>query len=125
MSEEYVHLENDGKILLVDENGEGPKIPQMGRVGFETTERIRLPTVSEAKSMGIIWKERRVNRITLGVQDFIVIYGMPEISWPEHWAWKDAVISDSAVDPLARESVYRTLHRVVSKVVISNSNRTY
>ena len=26
MSEEYVHLENDGKILLVDENGEGPKI---------------------------------------------------------------------------------------------------
>tara|TARA_Y100001935_G_scaffold225918_1_gene203297 strand:+ start:188 stop:946 length:759 start_codon:yes stop_codon:yes gene_type:complete len=123
LSEEYIHLENDGKILLVDENGKGPKIPQMGREKFGANDRMRLPTVSEAKSMGITWKERRINRIRLGVQDFLVIYGIPEIPWPENWAWKDAVISDSAVDPLARESVYRTLHRVVSKVVISNSNK--
>ena len=51
-----------------------------------------------------------------------VIVATPKISWPGEWAWKDAVISDSLVDPVARESVYRTLHRVVSKVVITNSN---
>jgi ADP-ribose pyrophosphatase YjhB (NUDIX family) len=55
------------------------------------------------------------------VHDHTVIVATPDITWPEHWAWKDAVISDSAVDPVARESVYRTLHRVVSKVVITNS----
>ena len=49
-----------------------------------------------------------------------VIVATPEIPWPGEWAWKDAVISDSEVDPVARESVYRTLHRVVSKVVVIN-----
>ena len=48
-------------------------------------------------------------------------YGTPLIQWPSSWAWKDSVISDSQVDPLVRESVYRTLHRVVSKVIILNN----
>ena len=121
MREEYVHLENDGKILLVDEEGNGPKLPRMGRVEFDISDTLRLPTKTEVKSMGIVWKERRVNRIKLGDEIFVVAYGIPEISWPEKWAWKDSVISDSAVHPLVRESVYRTLHRVVSKVVIKNS----
>ena len=121
MTKEYVHLENDGKILLVDENGNGPRIPQMGRIKFDSSETIRLPTIDEAESMGITWNERRVNRIRLGGVDSIVVYGMPDIPWPENWAWKDSVISDNAVDPVARESVYRTIHRVVSKVVIVNS----
>ena len=43
------------------------------------------------------------------------------IDWPGEWAWKDSVISDNAVDPVARESVYRTIHRVVSKVMVINS----
>ncbi len=123
LRENYVHLENDGKILLVDVNGKGPQIPKMGRREFEIDEAIRLPTVAEAKAMGLNWKERRVNKIRLGDEEHVVVYGIPDIPWPENWAWKDAVISDSAVEPVARESVYRTLHRVVSKVVITNSNR--
>ena len=121
MTKKYVHLENDGKILLVDINGNGPKIPQMGRIKFDSTEKIRLPTPDEAESMGITWNERRVNRIRLGKVDYVIVYGMPQIPWPENWAWKDSVISDNAVDPVARESVYRTIHRVVSKVVITNT----
>ena len=121
MTKKYLHLENDGKILLVDINGNGPKIPQMGRIKFDSSEAIRLPTTDEAESMGLTWNERRVNRIRLGGVDSIVVYGMPDIPWPENWAWKDSVISDNAVDPVARESVYRTIHRVVSKVVIINS----
>ena len=121
MTKKYLHLENDGKILLVDINGNGPKIPQMGRMKFDNSEKIRLPTTDEAESMGLTWNERRVNRIRLGGVDSIVVYGMPDIPWPENWAWKDSVISDNAVDPVARESVYRTIHRVVSKVVIVNS----
>ncbi|MEE2624634.1 MAG: NUDIX hydrolase [Candidatus Thermoplasmatota archaeon] len=118
---EHIHLEHDGKLLLVDINGNGPAIPKKGRTEWGGSAfTIRLPTPDEAKSMGLRWKERRVNKFRLGVHDHTVIVATPDITWPEHWAWKDAVISDSAVDPVARESVYRTLHRVVSKVVITN-----
>jgi ADP-ribose pyrophosphatase YjhB (NUDIX family) len=118
---EHIHLEHDGKLLLVDINGNGPAIPKKGRTECDGGAfMIRLPTPSEAESMGLRWKERRVNMFRLGVHDHTVIVATPDITWPEHWAWKDAVISDSAVDPVARESVYRTLHRVVSKVVITN-----
>jgi ADP-ribose pyrophosphatase YjhB (NUDIX family) len=119
---EHIHLEHDGKLLLVDMDGNGPAIPKKGRTEWgEGNFLIRLPTPGEAEIMGLRWKERRINRFRLGVYDHTVIVATPDITWPEHWAWKDAVISDSAVDPVARESVYRTLHRVVSKVVITNS----
>ena len=121
MDKQFLHLEHDGKLLLVDLDGNGPAIPKMGRSISENGFIIRLPTPKEVSSMGITWKLRRVNRIRLDSQDYIVNYGIPEIPWPENWAWKDSTISDSAVDPLARESVYRTIHRVVSKVVIVNS----
>ena len=118
---EHIHLEHDGKLLLVDKNGNGPAIPKKGRTEWDGGAFIiRLPTPGEAKTMGLRWKERRVNKFRLGVYDHTVIVATPDITWPEHWAWKDAVISDSAVDPVARESVYRTMHRVVSKVVITN-----
>ena len=121
MDNQFIHLEHDGKLLLVDLDGNGPAIPKIGRSSSENGFMIRLPTDKEVSSMGITWKLRRVNRIRLDSEDYIVNYGIPEIPWPENWAWKDSVISDSAVDPLARESVYRTIHRVVSKVVIINS----
>ncbi len=120
MDAEFVHLEHDGKLLLVDTNGNGPAIPKMGRK-TENGVMIRLPTTNEVSAMGINWTLRRVNRIRLGSEDYIVNYGIPDVPWPRDWAWKDSTISDSAVDPVARESVYRTIHRVVSKVVIINS----
>ena len=120
---ENIHLEHDGKLLVVDNEGNGPEIPKKGRADWgEEGFMIRLPTPSEATAMGLTWKERRINRFRLGQHDHVVTVATPDVPWPEHWAWKDAVISDSAVDPVARESVYRTLHRVVSKVVITNSN---
>ena len=121
MDAEFVHLEHDGKLLLVDTNGNGPAIPKMGRKATEKGVMIRLPTTNEVSGMGINWTLRRVNRIRLGSEDYIVNYGIPDVPWPRDWAWKDSTISDSAVDPVARESVYRTIHRVVSKVVITNS----
>lgn len=118
---DYVHLEHDGKLLLVDLNGVGPVKPSMGREECYDGYTIRLPSPEEASDMGIQWSVRRTNNIRLGSNNYVVAYGIPDIPWPEHWAWKDSVISDSSVDPVARESVYRTIHRVVSKVVISNS----
>ena len=100
MDNQFLHLEHDGKLLLVDLDGNGPAIPKMGRSSSENGFLIRLPTPKEVSSMGITWKLRRVNRIRLDSQDYIVNYGIPEIPWPENWAWKDSVISDSAVDPL-------------------------
>jgi len=123
VASKYVHLEHDGKLLLVDNSGNGPIIPNIGNTVAESGYTIRLPTHDEVAALGIIWTKRRVNRIRLDSVDYMVTYGLPEISWPKEWAWKDSVISDSSVDPVARESVYRTMHRVVSKVAIINSKR--
>ena len=119
---EYVYLESDGKLLLVHNNGVGPAIPQSGRIEVSRkSEGIRLPTRIEVESFDIQWEVIRTNKFRLGQEDHIVIHGKPLIDWPGEWAWKDSVISDNAVHPVARESVYRTIHRVVSKVVILNN----
>tara|TARA_Y100001970_G_scaffold273877_1_gene372702 strand:+ start:21134 stop:21880 length:747 start_codon:yes stop_codon:yes gene_type:complete len=116
--ERSLYLEHDGKVLLVDLDGVGPHKAVMGRVGDVI---LRLPTEEEVRSMGIEWDERRVNRVKFGEEILDVVYALPRIEWPEKWTWKDALISDGCVDPLARECVYRSMHRVVSKVMIVNS----
>ena len=121
---DYIHLEHDGKLLLVNDNGDGPAIPKLGRMKWDgDTFLIRLPTPDEVKRMGIKWELKRKNLLVIGDIEKEIIIATPIIDWPENWAWKDSVISDSAVDPVARESVYRTIHRVVSKVVIQNNNQ--
>ena len=115
-----LYLEHDGKVLLVNLEGVGPQKATMGRVGDIA---LRLPTESEVRAMEIEWTERRVNRIKFGTDYHEVVYGFPEIEWPKNWAWKDKLISDGCVDPLARECVYRTMHRVVSKVIIQNQRK--
>ena len=113
-----IYLEHDGKVLLVDFDGNGPQDAVMGREGEVT---LRLPTVDEVETMGIQWSERRINRIQFDSDTHEVIYALPEIEWPEHWAWKDKLVSDGCVHPLARECVYRSMHRVVAKVILINS----
>ena len=121
MLERFAHLEHDGRLLLVNLNGEGPCLPVQGRRGYSAEEMLRLPTPEEAREMGIEWSPRRVNFFSLGERQVSIEVATPDIPWPSNWAWKDSLISDDAVDPVARESVYRTLHRVVSKVVLINS----
>ena len=113
-----IYLEHDGKVLLVDLDGNGPQDAAMGREGKVT---LRLPTVDEVENMGIRWTERRINRIQFDGVTHEVIYALPEIEWPEHWTWKDKLVSDGCVHPLARECVYRSMHRVVAKVILINS----
>ena len=117
---EYLYLEHDGKLLLVDNDGNGPQKPVLGRIN-QADSLIRLPTVEEVHNMGIKWEKKRENIIYFEKYEARVIIGTPKIDWPENWAWKDSVISDNAVSPLVRESVYRTIHRVVSKVIIENN----
>ncbi|HJM66933.1 MAG TPA: NUDIX hydrolase [Candidatus Thalassarchaeaceae archaeon] len=119
----HLHLEHDGKLLLVDADGIGPQIPVPGRT--DTGKEgwiIRLPTEEEVEKMGIKWNQKRINTMDNGTDIYSVIYATPIIDWPANWAWKDYVISDSAVHPLARESVYRTMHRLVSKVIIRDTD---
>ena len=115
---EVVHLEHDGKVLLVNNRGEGPLKPVQGRQ--ESSESIRLPTREEIDAMGVEWKEIRTTRIELNTETYQVIKGYPDIAWPKHWAWKDEMIADNCVHPVAREAVYRSIHRLVSKVMICN-----
>ena len=46
---EVVHLEHDGKVLLVDENGNGPQIPIQGRQ--DDSRPLRLPTSDEIEKL--------------------------------------------------------------------------
>ncbi|CAI8339902.1 MAG: hypothetical protein CMA41_01595 [Euryarchaeota archaeon] len=116
-----VYLEHDGKLLLVDENGVGPQDCVMGRQ--INSASIRLPTVDEVLQMGINWEEERQTDVTFDGTTYTLIHGNPLIDWPEHWTWKDKVVSDNAVHPLAREAVYRSIHRLVSKVMIRNDEQ--
>ena len=114
-----VYLEHDGKLLLVNEHGHGPQDCIMGR--DNPTPSLRFPTIEEVEGLGINWDEERQTDVKLSTGPYTVIHGHPRIEWPEHWAWKDKVASDNAVHPVAREAVYRSLHRLVSKVMIRNT----
>ena len=109
-----LYLEHDGKVLLVDKDGNGPQLPVMNSTG---STKYRFPTQFEVESMGIEWELK--NRFNILGHE--VIKAHPEIDWPENWAWKDECISDDSVHPIARESIYRSIHRLVSKVMILNS----
>lgn len=109
-----LYLEHDGKVLLVDNDGNGPQLPVMNSTG---STKYRFPTQSEVESMGIEWELK--NRFNILGHEIIKAH--PEIEWPEEWAWKDECISDDSVHPIARESIYRSIHRLVSKVMILNS----
>ena len=110
-----LYLEHDGKVLLVNSEGEGPQIPVMNNTG-ET--KYRFPTEDEVKNMGIEWNVKN----KFDIIGFQVIKAHPVVEWPKHWAWKDECISDDSVHPIARESIYRSIHRLVSKVMVLNSN---
>lgn len=114
-----VYLEHDGKVLLVNEQGEGPQVPVQGRINTENM--LRFPTREELEHMEIGFKEKDEVRIRFGDQTIRVIKAYPLLAWPKDWAWKDACIADNSVHPSAREAVYRSLHRLVSKVMIQNS----
>ena len=114
-----VYLEHDGKLLLVNEQGEGPQDCIMGRE--DSTLSLRFPTIEEVEGLGINWDEERQTDVRFTSGTYTIVHGHPRIEWPEHWAWKDKVVSDNAVHPVAREAVYRSLHRLVSKVMIRNT----
>ena len=93
MDNQFLHLEHDGKLLLVDLDGNGPAIPKMGRSSSENGFLIRLPTPKEVSSMAITWKLRRVNRIRLDSQDYIVNYGIPDCLLYTSPSPRDATLS--------------------------------
>ena len=115
-----VYLEHDGKVLLVDQQGNGPLKPIKGRVANQ--EILRFPTIEEVTNRGIEYESKMTMRIVFGNQVIKVIKAYPKISWPKDWAWKDCVISDNSVHPVVRESIYRSIHRLVSKVIIRNDS---
>ena len=118
--ETVVHLEHDGKILLVNQSGDGPQIPVKGRI--ESTEILRFPTIEEVEKLGIAWEQKRETHIEFDEIEYVVIKGYPKLSWPKNWSWKDDVISDNSVHPVTREAIYRSIHRLVSKVIVRNSS---
>ena len=108
-----LYLEHDGKVLLVDSNGNGPQKPVVNNTG---NTKFRFPTESEVTAMGIQWDVKN----KFDILGFEVSKAHPEVEWTVDWAWKDECISDDAVHPIAREAIYRSIHRLVSKVMVLN-----
>lgn len=113
-----VHLEHDGKVLLVGEDGTGPHLPIQGRI--DANEGIRFPSPGEVQNLGIEFVEKGWTITQFADQSYKIIKGYPKIEWPKEWAWKDDCIADNSVHPVAREAIYRSIHRLVSKVMIQN-----
>lgn len=113
-----VYLEHDGKLFLVDEAGDGPQHPTKGNM--ERNKILRFPTAEELQRLNISYTEK--GRLCVRHRDgsFDVIKAYPRIAWPDEWAWKDACVSDNNVHPVARDAIYRSIHRLVSKVMICN-----
>ena len=116
-----IYLEHDGKVLLVDSSGNGPQKPINGRLSQSENE-MRFPTQSEVLNLGLTFEEKMTTNINFGKQQIKVIKGYPKIDWPQEWAWKDEVFLDNNVHPVVRESIYRSIHRLVSKVIIRNKS---
>ena len=113
---EVVHLEHDGRVLLVNEDGEGPMLPINGRV--VSSEIIRLPTMKEVERFGISWEEMGRTNQRYESGDVLVIKGYPKISWPSHWALKDDLISDNSLDKSANSDAFNSVE-FTSKFSIS------
>ena len=115
---EVVYLEHDGKVLLVDEDGNGPAQPVKGRT--TPSIQLRFPTRQELEQMGMQYDEKAKLRLRYDEIEYSVIKAYPKIDWPREWAWKDACVSDNMVHPVARDAIYRSIHRLVSKVMVCN-----
>ena len=67
-----VYLEHDGKLLLVDGNGDGPKDCIMGRNINEVV--LRFPTPEEVEHHGIAWTAGRETDIRFGNETYTVLH---------------------------------------------------
>tara|TARA_B100001287_G_scaffold253939_1_gene236997 strand:- start:394 stop:1113 length:720 start_codon:yes stop_codon:yes gene_type:complete len=114
-----VYLEHDGKVFLVDEAGDGPQHPTKGNT--ERNKPLRFPTAEELQRLNISYTEKGRLCVRHNGGSFDVIKAYPAIDWPDEWAWKDACVSDNNVHPVARDAIYRSIHRLVSKVMICNN----
>jgi ADP-ribose pyrophosphatase YjhB (NUDIX family) len=72
--------------------------------------------------LGLPVQQKGTTVLRFGEDSYEVLKGYPKIDWPKNWAWKDNCIADNCVHPVAREAIYRSLHRLVSKVMVQNSN---
>lgn len=117
---EVIYLEHDGKVLLVDESGKGPMMPEKGRMSHGGL--LRFPTHGEIVNLGMEYERKGLTTIRFGQEEIHVVKGYPNIGWPKQWAWKDDCISDNRVHPVTREAIYRSIHRLVSKVMVQNND---
>jgi ADP-ribose pyrophosphatase YjhB (NUDIX family) len=117
---EVVYLEHDGKVLLVDDEGKGPAQPIKGRTS--SSVQLRFPTRRELATMEIHYDEKTTLRLRYADAEYTVVRAYPKIEWPRDWAWKDSCVSDNMVHPVARDAIYRSIHRLVSKVMVRNED---
>ncbi len=115
---DVLYLEHDGKVLLVNEDGEGP----MAKTDFEFSANtmFRFPTLNEVNNMEIPWEKKSHFFVEYQQMKIKITKGYPKIAWPKQWVWKDSVFLPSNIHAVVKESIYRSLHRLVSKLIVHN-----
>ena len=78
---QVIHLEHDGKVLLVDDEGNGPMKPVQGRNGGGPN--LRFPTLSEVESLGLPVQQKGTTVLRFGEDSYEVLKGYPKIDWKE------------------------------------------
>jgi 8-oxo-dGTP pyrophosphatase MutT (NUDIX family) len=115
---DVLYLEHDGKVLLVNEEGEGPMTNN--DIGFSANTMFRFPTLNEVDKMDIDWEEKSHFIVEYQQIKVKITKGYPKISWPKHWIWKDSVFLPTNIHVVVKEAIYRSLHRLVSKLIVHN-----
>jgi 8-oxo-dGTP pyrophosphatase MutT (NUDIX family) len=115
---DVLYLEHDGKVLLVNEEGEGPMTNN--DIGFSANTMFRFPTLNEVDKMDIDWEEKSHFIVEYQQIKIKITKGYPKISWPKHWIWKDSVFLPTNIHVVVKEAIYRSLHRLVSKLIVHN-----
>jgi len=115
---DVLYLEHDGKVLLVNDKGEGPMTKN--DIGISANTMLRFPTVNEVKELDIPWEKKSQFLVEYQHMKIKITKGYPQIEWPTQWIWKDSVFLPSNIHVVVKESVYRSLHRLVSKLIVHN-----
>ena len=87
MLERFAHLEHDGRLLLVNLNGEGPCLPVQGE-GLFCGRNVASTNSRGSSRDGDRVVSRRVNFFSLGERQVSIEVATPDIPWPSNWAWK-------------------------------------
>lgn len=89
-------------------------------ISITESTMFRFPTLNEVNKLEIPWEKKSHFLVEYQHMKIKITKGYPQIDWPKQWIWKDSVFLPSNIHVVVKESIYRSLHRLVSKLIVHN-----